>query len=377
MKLARRFFSLLTLILLTGCLSSVSLPEKFQTLAYKPSGQNSKFDYKGDTFAGYIEHTKNKIRSVRQNTPGIPASESVINGNAPFEIIPTNAEVGSTHQYKRAVILVHGAFGSPYELREIAQKYAKMGFIVRAPLLPGHGTIPGDQLKSGFKDWSKAVDFAIKSTQKIADEVHLAGYSVGAGIAILKAYDYPIKTVALFSPLVEINSSIEQYSGIAAGVGSVLSKAHWSSLSAPNNPYKYNTMSFKTISESHLLQKRIVSRIKKPLGIPVFAVASEDDYTALFSATMNFFKKLPNPNSRFILYTTKPLKNKDARIKSVRSDKASGRILNTSHLSIVSPRSNPVYGINGSAKLCNIYKKDPVKLEKCLSAPSNSVYFSE
>ncbi len=57
--------------------------------------------------------------------------------NAPFEIEPKDPS-------GKAILLVHGLSDSPYSFVDVANKLADQGFLVRVPLLPGHGAKPSD-----------------------------------------------------------------------------------------------------------------------------------------------------------------------------------------------------------------------------------------
>jgi len=75
--------------------------------------------------AKYIHYHKNGIRK----------------GCEPLEI-----QKGST-----GVFMIHGCTGSPYELRKVSSYLQKYNLSIVAPLLPGHGTKPGDLNKVSYK----------------------------------------------------------------------------------------------------------------------------------------------------------------------------------------------------------------------------------
>jgi len=57
--------------------------------------------------------------------------QEIVNGCEPFEF-KTNS--------KKAVLLLHGLGGCPYELRTLGEFLNKNGYSVVAPIYPGHGS---------------------------------------------------------------------------------------------------------------------------------------------------------------------------------------------------------------------------------------------
>jgi carboxylesterase len=51
---------------------------------------------------------------------------------------------------RRAVLVLHGLTGSPWEVRPLGEALAARGFHVEAPLLPGHAGAPE---ALGFVTW--------------------------------------------------------------------------------------------------------------------------------------------------------------------------------------------------------------------------------
>ena len=370
-------FTLLT-IFLTGCLGSLNpmkLPEKFQTATYKPTGVNEKFSIKGKDFAAYVLETKEMIKSGRKIGQSPFQSEAAIKGNAPQEIIPANVRQGETNAYRDAVILIHSLQGSPFEMKELAMKFARKGMVVRTILLPGHGTVPGDLTNVRYSDWNKAVDFVVKDTLKIADNVHIAGYSTGGGLAVQKAYEYPVKSLLLFSPLIEINSNLEQLTPLVASAGKIFSTAKWEALDIETNPYKYRSNTFQSVAQVYKLQKKIGSLKKTPLNIPVFIAAPLDDIIVDTNVTLDFFRNNTHQDSTMTVYAHTQFKTNDSRIRVVNASIPSKRILNLSHVGMTSSPNNPVYGRTGSVKSCSAYNDKPEMLRLCKTAPSHTVFF--
>lgn len=107
---------------------------------------------------------------------------------------------------RKAVLLLHGLTGSPFEMRYYGGKLHKMGYDVYCPCLPGHCTSIEDLKSKKWQDWDR---FAKAEFQKLTpsyEEVYLSGLCLGAllslGIAINN--DTP-KALALLSPTLALD----------------------------------------------------------------------------------------------------------------------------------------------------------------------------
>lgn len=372
------------LAILSGCDKVADLGKKLdvvdelKTAQYKPSGYNSHFTFKGNSFSEYVADTTSKVRAARQKVKGANSSETVIKGNSPYEIIPSNAVPGTTKKYRDAVVVIHGLKGSPYEMRELSQFFARRGMVVRNILLTGHGTVPGDLLKARYKDWNELVEFAVKDTLKIADNVHIAAYSTGGGLAIEKSYKHHIKSLILFSPMVEINSSVEFLLPSVSLVGKAFSSVRWKEKNDEINPYGYSSLPYVSISQVYSLQKKIKRLRDKSISkLPIFVAAPMDDVTVDAKTTIDFVKKNKNPDSKMILYARSNPEISDPRIKVINAKIPSQKILSMSHVGVVSSPSNIIYGRFGKVKRCTIYNDIPEKLKECYDPKSNNVYYGE
>lgn len=91
-------------------------------------------------------------------------------------------------------ILIHGFTGTPDDLRELGKFLVSKNISVKAPLLPGHGSINWRDLeKVNHEDWQNAID---QEVLKYIDEfknLYLIGYSFGANLALNMATKYPDK----------------------------------------------------------------------------------------------------------------------------------------------------------------------------------------
>ena len=109
-----------------------------------------------------------------------------------------------------ACLLLHGLTGSPAEIRPVGEALARAGFRAVGPLLPGHGTTPGDLETVTRSDVLDAAQEALLSLRG-ARRVYLCGLSMGALLAIrLAAKGFvrqgvaPVSALALLAPPVDM-----------------------------------------------------------------------------------------------------------------------------------------------------------------------------
>lgn len=100
----------------------------------------------------------------------------------------------------RAVLLVHGLFGSPADFGHLPTRLVSDGFAVYAPLLPGHGRRPDDLDAVWADGYRKAVRAAYDELAAKHAKVAIVGGSMGATLALLQAAEKPPSALVLVSP---------------------------------------------------------------------------------------------------------------------------------------------------------------------------------
>ena len=98
-------------------------------------------------FAGYAVAAKAAIAAANRASEG-PLEADVIEDRAPFELIPNRRRCprAADGRHAKAALLLHDLGGTPYEMRDLGRALVEHCYLVRAILLPGHGTVPGDLL---------------------------------------------------------------------------------------------------------------------------------------------------------------------------------------------------------------------------------------
>lgn len=91
----------------------------------------------------------------------------------------------------RGVVLIHGYMAAPEEVRPLAESLYRRGFSVYAPRLRGHGTAPEDLAERTWEEWYDSVNRGLIIMKHLVPHVSIAGFSTGAGLALLQAARKP------------------------------------------------------------------------------------------------------------------------------------------------------------------------------------------
>lgn len=80
-------------------------------------------------------------------------------------------------------LLIHGFTASPSEMKPLGEYLHQEGYSIKAPLLPGHGTIPADLNQTTWADWFETV--RVEAEALLAHgPVVVIGLSMGALLAL-------------------------------------------------------------------------------------------------------------------------------------------------------------------------------------------------
>jgi esterase/lipase/1-acyl-sn-glycerol-3-phosphate acyltransferase len=99
----------------------------------------------------------------------------------------------------KGVILIHGYMAAPKEVKLLADKIYKAGYSVYGVRLRGHGTTPEDLSGRRWQDWNESVNRGYVVMKNSVKEFAVAGFSTGAGLALLQAVQKGPKLKALVS----------------------------------------------------------------------------------------------------------------------------------------------------------------------------------
>ncbi len=341
-------------LLLAGCASGVQ--QSLISARHIPSGLNRTFTYTNQSFAQYEQSTRQMIANARIDL-GFPSDEQVIVGNAPFDLRPAeHCGKGIQRAYHRGVLLIHGLGGSPYHMRHLGEFFQKNCFRVMAILLPGNGTRPGDLTDVKWQEWVRAVAYGVDVLAYEADDIYLAGFSIGGTLGIRQGVDDArVKGLFLFAPAV----SLTPFAGLleVTQASWLPNTAPWLEIMNDSDVYKYESFPTNAVYQLHLLIKEMDTAIaKKGMPLPMFMVATQEDATLDTSSMIAFFDKATHPANRLLLYAAEPIPPKP-RVEHFASALPQQRILNISHVGLTISPSDPHYGAEGSYVNCAHYFK--------------------
>ena len=108
----------------------------------------------------------------------------------------------------RAALLIHGFTGSPHDMRFLGERLNELGYTVSIPRLPGHGTSGRDFLYTTRRDWLRRVIDAYADLRSSFAEIDVCGLSMGGVLAVLLASQFPVRSLALAAPALDVTSKL-------------------------------------------------------------------------------------------------------------------------------------------------------------------------
>jgi alpha-beta hydrolase superfamily lysophospholipase len=219
------------------------------------------------------------------------------------------------------VVLLHGLTDSPYSLRHIARSYRERGFVVLAPRLPGHGTVPAGLVEAEWEDWTAATRLAVREARRRVPAplpLHIIGFSNGGALAVQYALDAiederlaPPDRLVLISPMIGI-TAFARFVGFAAlpAVLPRFAKAAWLAIMPEFNPFKYNSFPVNGARQAHLLTQVVQAQIQRLAQVgrlvslpPVLTFQSVVDFTVSTRAVISaLYVHLPANGSELVLF---------------------------------------------------------------------------
>jgi len=281
---------------------------------------------------GYLDAENKLFEEVRVNVTGKLDPEARIAANRYFDgspIYPGKFATDWNRSYVMepdaapvgAVVLLHGLTDSPYSLRHVARRYREHGYVVIAPRLPGHGTVPAGLSAVDWEDWTAATRLAVREARRRVGAprpLHLVGFSNGGALAMQYALDAlgdkslarPDRLV-LLSPMIGI-TAFARFAGVFGwpAVFPAFANAAWLSVVPEFNPFKYNSFPINGARQSSLLtrvlrrQIRDLARDNRLAGLPpILTFQSVVDFTVSTRAIVDvLYAPLPANGSELVLF---------------------------------------------------------------------------
>jgi esterase/lipase len=321
-------------------------------ILHRPSGLNSAFTYTGEDFQGYINHTRAIIEKSRADL-ATPIRERIIAANCPFEYKPQpNAYNPEKKKYKQGVLLIHGLFDSPCSLHSVAEQLQQKGYLVRAILLPGHGTVPADLLEVTYQQWLKAVRFASHGMAQDTEQFYLCGFSTGAALALNDSHKNPssnLKGLILLAPAIQIRRGFRTLSVLHKWLNHCIGgRMNWFARRSDQDYSRYHSIPYNAVHQVYLLIKENQRSFNhRPIKIPLFMAVSLDDELLDLNACLGLFTKSHHPHNQCILYANDTVKFKDPRIELRKSARPKEKILDLSHVAMPIAPDHFHYGKHG------------------------------
>lgn len=191
----------------------------------------------------------------------------------------------------RGALIVHGLTATPATMAPTIEAMEEAGYVVSAPLLPGHGTTEQDLEQTPWQDWATAVQAAYDTLAARCDSIYYIGLSLGALLGLHLAAQSPQKLRALalmgtplhLSPFVRRIVPVVRYSPIR-WIYTTSPKDWKTSVADPEGLEVYQESSYARIPTKAVYQiydlETVVSAELNRIHIPTLLVHSHHDEVA-------------------------------------------------------------------------------------------------
>ena len=331
---------------------------------YQPSMETFDFNFKEETsFKKYMEE---KTAYVKRHRIYFDAGNTDVELSriTPYELpVPPGCDAKPS----RGALLIHGISDTTYSLKDIAEFLNSECVLIRAMLLPGHGTRPGDLLQIKKEEWIEAVDFGIRSLKSEVDHVYVVGFSLGGLLATHAATNHTdLSGLVLLSPSLQV-----VYSPLVWQTRWLRYVWDWMDVDPNASPVRYHSMPTNGLAELMELRSKTIWSLRRKRGLkpPVFAMLAEHDVSVNSRKTLEILHAASShEKSKFIYYGD----HDKSSIENNRTEYRSAylpdlKILNFSHVAFTYSPENPLFGENGEIKVCgkNIGVVHKEEAEKC------------
>ena len=218
-------------------------------------------------------------------------------------------------------LLIHGLSDSPYSMRAVAERLRAEGFTVVGLRVPGHGTCPAALARVSQEDWTAAVRVAaagLRSRLPGGAPLVIVGYSNGGALGVhyalesLENASLPRpQAIVLFSPMIGITpmaTVTRLHRPIAALSGEA--RAHWSSLGAEIDPFKYSAWPMNASVQAWQMTRQVEQRLAAMTQAgrmaelpPILAFQSVVDSTVITPVLISqLFDRVARNGSELVLF---------------------------------------------------------------------------
>ena len=359
-----RLLAAIALIAISQLFTGNALPQSRNVgdARFQPSGEGLPFDPgRFHDFDDYVRQTRARLERHRVYVDS-RRTGTELTAATPFERPPAGGcppAVGG--RTGRGILLLHGLSDMPLAMRDLADAFAARCFLVRAMLLPGHGTRAGDLLIATRGDWLSATRFGLKTLMEDADAVFVGGFSLG-GLLSLHALlaDASVKGAFLFSPALALERG-----WLVSHAVWLRHLVDWLDRDMPDDYARYEAMPVNAMAETFLLTQELERLLeRRRLPVPVFMALSANDPVIDVGANRSLFEiRFSHPGSRMVVYRSDP------RINFFNSFLPGQRIDGFSHQAVHIAPGNAHYGTNGDYRSCGQSSDESADaVARCLAA---------
>jgi carboxylesterase len=180
---------------------------------------------------------------------------------------------------KVGVLVIHGFTGSPVSITPWAKYLNQQGFTVSAPLLPGHGTSWQEMNKTSWQDWYAEVERSYLELKQKCDRVFIAGFSMGASLALrlCQIYGNEIEGLIVLNPSIHDRRWFMKLIPILKYLIPSVAKGA-TDIAAPNPPiHSYDRTPLKALDSLRELWAN-VERDLYLIDLPIMVAYSTNDH---------------------------------------------------------------------------------------------------
>ena len=388
------------LFVLNACSNADPLLRPSGKAAFVPADTMEFTQYVSDSRKN-IEHVLDELRpqSEKRIYIGGYTNQDAAAMRSPFQI-PADDSARCTDVSKGAgkgFLLIHGLTDSPYLMHSISDSLSNAYpcALIRAVLLPGHGTVAGDSLTMEAKDWKRIVNYGVNSFKKdtAISELYLVGFSTGTSLAITYMKEHPAKGELRgdkIKGLVLLSTAVRAKSG-AAFLAQIVKWFHpWLDTYKEKDAARYESFSANAGAEFYTLTKGMVDP-EYALDVPVLMAVSADDATIDAKAAREFFCYPTNVQRRALIWyqsidpkvntginpqdTPELMCNNIVEIK-LENINPKFKTLNLAHIALSINPEDLHYGVNGKYHNCKAYdtEKSLQEFNDCQGNEKNNVF---
>jgi esterase/lipase len=207
----------------------------------------------------------------------------------------------------RGVLLIHGLMAAPEEVREWADFLYSSGYTVYAPRLAGHGTSAVDLAQHSYSDWTDSVNRGHAILKTCCEQIVVAGFSTGAGLALHQAITKP----EAFAAVISISAPLK-FKSISSSFAQHLDR--WNSFlrtlgikrlrrdfvaNDPDNPQiNYHRCPVRSIVQVKALMKKVYGALST-LSIPALIIQANNDPKVAGRSGRRIYDRIVSPDKMY------------------------------------------------------------------------------